>query len=116
MEPVPLNLVSSSTDFTGASSFCTPRMSWRLSVMNHGTILLEGTPAEAVASVQGRIWRKAVEKSELADYRMRLPVISHHVSEGRMVMHVMADDRPEEGFEAVDATLEDVYFSTITQK
>jgi ABC-type multidrug transport system ATPase subunit len=88
----------------------------RMVVMNHGTILLEGTPAEAVASVQGRIWRKAVEKSELAEYRMRLPVISHHVSEGRMVMHVMSDDRPEDGFEAVDATLEDVYFSTITQK
>jgi ABC-type multidrug transport system ATPase subunit len=88
----------------------------RMVVMNHGRILLEGTPAEAVASVQGRIWRKAVEKSELAEYRMRLPVISHHVSEGRMVMHVMSDDRPEDGFEAVDATLEDVYFSTITQK
>ena len=88
----------------------------RMVVMNHGRILLEGTPAEAVASVQGRIWRKAVEKSELAEYRMRLPVISHHVSEGRMVMHVMSDDRPEDGFEVVDATLEDVYFSTITQK
>jgi ABC-type multidrug transport system ATPase subunit len=88
----------------------------RMVVMNHGTILLEGTPAEAVASVQGRIWRKAVEKSEMAEYRHRLPVISHHVSEGRMVMHVMSDDRPEEGFEPVDATLEDVYFSTITQK
>jgi len=88
----------------------------RMVVMNHGTILLEGTPAEAVASVQGRIWRKAVEKSELAEFRMRLPVISHHVSEGRMMIHVMSDDRPEDGFEAVDATLEDVYFSTITQK
>ncbi len=88
----------------------------RMVVMNHGTILLEGTPAEAVASVQGRIWRKAVEKSELAEFRMRLPVISHHVSEGRMMIHVMSDDRPEDGFEPVDATLEDVYFSTITQK
>ena len=88
----------------------------RMVVMNHGTILLEGTPAEAVASVQGRIWRKAVEKSELAEFRMRLPVISHHVSEGRMMIHVMSDDRPDDGFEAVDATLEDVYFSTITQK
>lgn len=88
----------------------------RMVVMNHGTILLEGTPAEAVASVHGRIWRKAVEKSELAEFRMRLPVISHHVSEGRMMIHVMSDDRPEDGFEAVDATLEDVYFSTITQK
>jgi ABC-2 type transport system ATP-binding protein len=88
----------------------------RMVVMNHGTILLEGTPTEAVASVQGRIWRKAVEKSEMAEYRRRLPVISQHVSEGRMVLHVMSDDRPEEGFEPVDATLEDVYFSTITQK
>lgn len=88
----------------------------RMVVMNHGTILLEGTPSEAVASVQGRIWRKAVEKSELAEFRMRLPVISHYVSEGRMMIHVISDDRPEDGFEAVDATLEDVYFSTITQK
>lgn len=88
----------------------------RMVVMNHGTILLEGTPAEAVASVQGRIWRKAVEKSELAEFRMRMPVISHHVSEGRMMIHVMSDDRPDDGFEAVDASLEDVYFSTITQK
>jgi len=88
----------------------------RMVVMNHGTILLEGTPTEAVASVQGRIWQKGVEKSELAEYRRRLPVISQHVSEGRMILHVMADDRPEEGFEPVDATLEDVYFSTITQK
>lgn len=88
----------------------------RMVVMNHGTILLEGTPTEAVASVQGRIWRKAVEKSDMAEYRRRLPVISQHVSEGRMVLHVMSDDMPEEGFEPVDATLEDVYFSTITQK
>jgi ABC-2 type transport system ATP-binding protein len=88
----------------------------RMVVMNHGTILLEGTPSEAVASVQGRIWRKAVEKSEMAEYRRRLPVISQHVSEGRMMLHVVSDDKPEEGFEPVDATLEDVYFSTITQK
>ena len=32
------------------------------------------------------------------------------------MIHVMSDDRPDDGFEAVDATLEDVYFSTITQK
>lgn len=88
----------------------------RMVVMNHGTILLEGTPAETVASVQGRIWSKSVEKNEFAEYRKQFPVISHHVSEGRMVMHVMSDSRPEEGFVAVDATLEDVYFSTITQK
>jgi ABC-2 type transport system ATP-binding protein len=87
----------------------------RMVVMNNGTILLEGTPAEAVAGIQGRIWSKAVEKSDFTHYRQTMHVISHHVSEGRMVVHVYADERPEEGFVQADASLEDVYFSTITQ-
>jgi ABC-type multidrug transport system ATPase subunit len=87
----------------------------RMVVMNNGTILLEGTPAETVAGIQGRIWCKAVEKSDFTHYRQTMHVISHHVSEGRMVVHVFADERPEEGFVQADASLEDVYFSTITQ-
>ena len=82
-------------------------------VMNHGTILLEGTPAQAVASVQGRIWRLSINKDEVQEYRNRFKVISHAVSEGRMLIHVLADERPDTGFDPVDATLEDVYFSTI---
>jgi ABC-type multidrug transport system ATPase subunit len=88
----------------------------RMVVMNNGTILQEGTPAEAVASVQGRIWSKSVEKDRLPEYKERMPVISHHVSEGRMIVHVLADESPEEGFEQAEATLEDVYFSAITKK
>ncbi len=84
-------------------------------VMNNGTILLEGTPAETVASVQGRIWTKAVEKDAFKHYRDTMPVISHHISEGKMVVHILSDACPEEGFEQAEATLEDVYFSTITQ-
>lgn len=84
-------------------------------VMNGGTILMEGTPAQAVASVQGRIWRKAINKEELSDVRSRVKVISHHISEGKMIVHALSDDKPEEGFEQIGATLEDVYFSTITK-
>ena len=87
----------------------------RMVVMNQGRILLEGTPAQAVASVQGRVWSKAVDKALLSEYKERMPVISHHISEGRMLVHVLADEAPEEGFEPVDATLEDVYFSSIMQ-
>lgn len=87
----------------------------RMVVMNRGTILLEGTPAEAVASVQGKIWEKAIQKDELNDVKTRLQVISHHVSEGKIMVHVVSDDLPEEGFERTDATLEDVYFSAILQ-
>jgi ABC-2 type transport system ATP-binding protein len=84
-------------------------------VMNNGTILLEGTPSQTVASVQGRVWRQAIGKEQLNDFKGRLKVISNYISEGKMMVHVLSDSKPEEGFEQVDATLEDVYFSTITK-
>jgi len=82
-------------------------------VMNKGMILLEGTPKQAVETVHGKIWRTSVEKEELQDYRSRFQVISHHVSEGKMLIHVYADDKPDAAFEPVEAGLEDVYFSSI---
>jgi len=84
-------------------------------VMNGGTILLEGTPAATVAAVQGKVWRQAISKELLADFKTRYKVISNQVSEGKMLVHVWADEKPDTGFEQVDATLEDVYFSTITK-
>lgn len=84
-------------------------------VMNNGTILLEGTPSQTVASVQGKIWRQAIGKEQLNDFKGRLKVISHYISEGKMMVHVLSDTKPEDGFEQIDATLEDVYFSTIAK-
>lgn len=82
-------------------------------VMNNGTILMEGTPASTVATIQGKIWQQAISKDLLNDYKSRFKVISHHIAEGKMLIHVLSDNKPDTGFEQVDATLEDVYFSTI---
>jgi ABC-2 type transport system ATP-binding protein len=87
----------------------------KMVVMNNGTILLEGSPAETVAAAQGNIWRKAISKELLKDHRDRLNVISHHISDGKMIIHVLSKDKPEDGFDEADVTLEDVYFSTITK-
>jgi ABC-2 type transport system ATP-binding protein len=84
-------------------------------IMNNGTILLEGTPAQTVASLQGKIWQQAITKEQLPEFKNRYRVISHSISEGKIIIHVMADDNPGEGFEQTGATLEDVYFSTITK-
>jgi ABC-type multidrug transport system ATPase subunit len=84
-------------------------------VMNKGQILLEGTPAEAVETVQGKIWQASIEKTELTEYKKNFNVISQHVSEGKMLIHVYSDEKPDNTFEAIEATLEDVYFSSITK-
>jgi ABC-2 type transport system ATP-binding protein len=87
----------------------------RMVVMNKGTIMLEGTPAEALETVQNKIWRKIINREEISDYRQRMQVISSHIADGSLNIHVFADSQPETGFEQIPAGLEDVYFSTITK-
>jgi ABC-type multidrug transport system ATPase subunit len=85
----------------------------RMVIMNNGTILLEGTPAGTTAALQGKIWVKSVEKSAVDAHKSGMKVISQHVADGRIMLHVYSEDKPGEGFEAADVSLEDVYFSTI---
>lgn len=88
----------------------------KMVVMNKGEILLEGTPKETVENIQGKIWRKVINKEQLNEYRERFNVISHFTTEGKLALHTYADEKPDEGFDNVHATLEDVYFSSISDK
>jgi ABC-2 type transport system ATP-binding protein len=49
----------------------------------------------------------------MEDYRERMNVISTRLRSGQTVIHVIADDQPEPGFEAVPGALEDLYFATL---
>ena len=84
----------------------------RMAIISHGRVLLEGEPAQAIERLTGRIWRKAIAKNELASIERAHAVISTRLVAGRTVVHVLSDDQPE-GFEPVQTSLEDVYFSTL---
>jgi ABC-type multidrug transport system ATPase subunit len=84
-------------------------------IMNNGSILLSGTPEDTVAQLRGSIWVKSIEKSHLPEYKKQFQVISQYVSDGKIMIHVMSSDKPDDGFEQADVTLEDVYFSTINK-
>lgn len=90
------------------SELCT-----RMAIINKGEILLEAVPLEAVADLQGRIWRRVIAKDELPELEREHAVISTKLLAGRTVVHVYAETRPGAGFEAVEADLEDVYFSAM---
>mgnify|MGYP006171157741 CR=1 FL=1 len=85
----------------------------RMAIISKGEVLLTGSPAEAVEQLDGRIWRKVIERDRLDDYEREMQVISTHLWVGRTVIHVYADERPEAGFEPSSPDLEDVYFSTL---
>lgn len=85
----------------------------RMAIISRGQVLLTGEPREAMASLQGRVWRKTVPKAALARYQEDLVVLSTRLVAGVPVIHVLADTRPEEGFEAIAPDLEDVYFGRL---
>jgi ABC-2 type transport system ATP-binding protein len=87
----------------------------RMAVLAEGRVQLEGAPQELIHSTRGRIWRKAVDRGELAATRDRYEVLSTRLFAGRTIVHVLADRDPGDGFAPVDAGLEDVYFSTLAQ-
>ena len=87
----------------------------RMAIISKGEVLLTGEPGDAIGHLDGRIWSRVVSRDELADYERDHHVISTHLSGGRTVIHVYADERPAAGFERVRTELTDVYFATLTR-
>jgi ABC-2 type transport system ATP-binding protein len=87
----------------------------RMAVLADGRVQLEGAPQELIHATRGRIWRKTVERAELDAVRERYEVLSTRLFAGRTVVHVLADGDPGHGFTAIEAGLEDIYFSTLAR-
>jgi ABC-type multidrug transport system ATPase subunit len=85
----------------------------RMAIISHGRVLLTGDPGSIVGELQGKIWSKLIDKGELPEYQQEMAVISTRWLAGRIVLHVADEGSPGEGFEAVEANLQDVYFSTL---
>jgi ABC-2 type transport system ATP-binding protein len=85
----------------------------RMAIIIDGHIVQVGAPADLLATLQGRVWQRTIDKSELEDYRKRMNVISTRLRSGQTVIHVVADNQPEPEFERVKGELEDLYFATL---
>ena len=85
----------------------------RMAILAQGQVLLTGEPLEAIASLEGRVWRRTIDKHELDGYRARMTILSTRLMAGRTQIHVLADSSPGEGFVAVAPDLEDVYFGRL---
>jgi len=86
-----------------------------VAIIAQGRIVGQGVPQDLTDAMSGRVWRRVAGSSELPGLRASLDVISTRLRAGRTVVHVVADARPDPDFEAVEAGLEDVYFSTLAR-
>ena len=87
-----------------------------MAIMNKGQVLLTGRPADAIAALEGQVWRRRIGKAELADYQARHQVLSSRLVGGQPVIHVFSASDPGDGFERIDPGLEDVYFQRLRQQ
>jgi ABC-2 type transport system ATP-binding protein len=87
----------------------------RMAIIVAGKIVQVGAPSQLLSALYGKVWRRAIDKHQLADYRGRMEVISTRLRGGQTVIHVVADAAPEPGFEAVEGALEDLYFATLSE-
>ena len=84
-----------------------------MAIINQGQVCLKGNPLLILESLKNKVYKKTIEKQELALYKQNYQVISEKLFLGKPTIHVLSDVNPGSGFSLINAELEDVYFSEI---
>lgn len=89
----------------------------RMAIIASGELLLEGSPNDTLAALNGKIWSKVVATDdEVRAIETQLHVISTHLVGGQHELRVYSDSSPGDGFHSVESDLEDVYFLNLSQQ
>ncbi len=86
-----------------------------MAVFNDGGVVIQGNPQDLSNSLNGKVFRKRIEKTEIEHYQAEYTVLSTYLRSGNMNVNVFSDINPGEGFEIVNNNLEDFYFYSINQ-
>ncbi len=81
-----------------------------------GEVLYAGQPDSAVRELGGKIFTKAIDKTELENYQDEFKVISTQLKTGKLHIRIFQDIDPGRNFVPTVPTLEDVYFSNISDR
>jgi ABC-2 type transport system ATP-binding protein len=85
----------------------------QMAIMDQGRVLFSGNTDEALRQIKGKVWEKKISKADLPAYKSGYKVISNKLVGGTPLIHVFSEQAPDEGFEAAEASLEDVFFAKI---
>lgn len=87
----------------------------QMAIMDKGEMLYHGSVDDALSLIKGKVYEKSIEKGKLPAYREEYAVISDKLVGGKPLVHIFADEHPNNGFQDTDANLEDVFFAKIHQ-
>jgi ABC-2 type transport system ATP-binding protein len=88
----------------------------RMAIIADGELLLEGAPAAALNSLNGKIWSKVVaNEDEFRAIETNFKLISSHLTGGQQEVRIYSESNPGEDFSPVPSGLEDVYFLNLAK-
>ena len=85
----------------------------RMAILSKGRVLRTGAPDVLVAQLEGKVWRKVVDRSDVARYQESMVVLSTRLAGGRTIIHVLSDHSPGDDFEPAEPDIEHVYFAAL---
>lgn len=86
----------------------------QMAIMQNGKVLVQGKPNDFVAELKGKIWQKEIRKEQLEQYKTDYNVIASHYIAGNLNIQVFSNEVTSD-FEAVNPSLEEVYFKILNQ-
>lgn len=93
------------------SNLCT-----RMAIIRSGEIVASCTPQEALDQIADAVWEATMPRENLAAFKSRFKVMSSQTFQGRVRVKVFSNgERPSEEFSLATPTLEDYYFSLVSQ-
>jgi ABC-type multidrug transport system ATPase subunit len=81
-----------------------------MAIINKGSVVASGKPSETLARLEGKVFSKIIEKARLEEYQKSHQVLNSRLMAGKPMIFVYAETHPGEGFNEVEAGLEEVYF------
>ncbi|MCD5000863.1 ABC transporter ATP-binding protein [Enterococcus saccharolyticus] len=78
-------------------------------IINGGMIQNRGSVSELVQEIEGKVWEVLVQPNELTSFYKKYAISNQKSQSGGIVLRVVAQMKPAENAQNVQATLEDLY-------
>lgn len=85
----------------------------QMAIIHEGELRFAGSPQTAEQQLEGKVWQKSIDKSELKSIHDQYQVLSTKLVAGRPQIHIFSELAPANGFSQIAPDLEDVFFSNI---
>ncbi len=92
------------------STLCTD-----MAIIGRGEVVLTGKPDEIEEALRGKLYEMPVGKDEIGKYQEKYNVISQRFFAGKMMITILSEETPSNGFDTKAPSLEDAYFKILSE-